>query len=183
MIVELKTGFTLILLHQAISRLTITDAVYVAVPRGKGRVWLRNLKDNLTLCRRLGLGFLSVRLSDGFVEPHLDPAPYTPRKSKKRQDRLLREFARRVGDPNQGSVTRTKIVTAYRQDTERIAHYLAVHGACKGSIVAAETGVAVATRMMRDDHYGWFERVETGVYDLTPRGKDALRPTKGTAQK
>ena len=27
---------------------------------------------------------------------------------------------------------------------------------------------------MRDDHYGWFERVERGVYALTPAGQEGL---------
>lgn len=170
-IVELKTGFTLALLHQAVDRLSISNTVYVAVPRGSGRVWQRNLKANLTLCRRLGLGMLSVRMADGFVEPHLDPAPYAPRKSKRRTDRLLREFARRVGDPNEGGVTGQRIVTAYRQDALRVAAYLRAHGPSKGADVAKATEVAAATRMMRQDHYGWFERVDTGVYRLTPRGE------------
>jgi hypothetical protein len=46
-------------------------------------------------------------------------------------------------------------------------------GACKGAEVARETGVARATRMMADDHYGWFERIETGVYGLTSKGAAA----------
>jgi hypothetical protein len=28
--------------------------------------------------------------------------------------------------------------------------------------------------MMRDDHYGWFEKVEKGVYGLTPKGAKAV---------
>ncbi len=38
--------------------------------------------------------------------------------------------------------------------------------------MARATGVATATRMMADDHYGWFERVERGVYALTPKGAE-----------
>ena len=174
-IVELKIGFTLALLHQAVDRLGISQSVYVCVPRGKGRVWNRNLVGNLRLCRRLGLGFLSVRMRDGFVEAHLDPGPYAPRKSSHRSARLLREFARRKGDPNAGGITRTRIVTAYRQDAAKIADFLATHGPSRGKDVAAATGVDVATRMMRDDHYGWFERVSTGVYRLSPRGEQEGR--------
>lgn len=178
-IVEMKTGFTLSLVHQGIQRQSVTDWVYLAMPRGKGRVWLRNLKSNKTLCRRLGLGLLSVRLSDDFVEAHLDPAPYRPRQVKARKSRLLREFTRREGDPNIGGVSRQTIVTAYRQDAARCAEHLKEHGPSRGKDVAAATGVGVATRMMRDDHYGWFERVETGVYQLTPAGLAALAAEKG----
>lgn len=173
-IVELKTGFTLGLFHQAIARQSVTDAVYVAVARGPGRRFQSALKNNLKLARRLGLGLITVRLSDGLVEVHIDPAPYAPRKSKQRRDRLLREFARRVGDPNTGGSTRVTLVTAYRQDAMRCADHLNANGPSRGAEVAKATGVARATRMMADDHYGWFERVERGIYGLTPKGRQSL---------
>lgn len=174
-IVELKTGFSLSLFHQAVARQAITDRVYVAVPRKTGKPFLRALKENKALCRRLGLGLITVRLSDGHTEIHLDPAPYQPRKSKPRTSRLLREFARREGDPNQGGAARNShLITAYRQDALRIAAHLLEHGASKGADVARATGVARATEMMRNDHYGWFENVDRGVYRLTPNGVKAL---------
>ena len=176
-IVELKTSFSLSLVHQAVARQSVTDAVYIAVPRGTGRRWLGALKQMKTLCRRLGLGLITVRPGDDHLELHLDPAPYQPRKSATRRSRLLREFARRAGDPNTGGATRAGLVTAYRQDALRLAHHLATHGPCKGAEVARATGVAPATRMMRDDHYGWFERVGKGIYALTPIGRAALTDT------
>ncbi|NND21999.1 MAG: hypothetical protein HKO14_07910 [Silicimonas sp.] len=172
-IVELKTGFSLTLIHQAIARQAITDAVYIAVPRGKGRPFLAALKNMKTLCRRLGLGVVTVRTTDGIVEVHLDPGPYKPRQSRQKRQRLLHEFARRSGDPNTGG-TRGGIVTAYRQDAILCAAHLAGAGPAKGAVVAKATGVARATRMMADNHYGWFTRVETGVYDLTDAGRAAL---------
>ena len=45
----------------------------------------------------------------------------------------------------------------------------------KAASVAAATGVARAAVLMRDDHYGWFERVERGIYSLTPQGQAALQ--------
>ncbi|MDW4497108.1 DUF2161 family putative PD-(D/E)XK-type phosphodiesterase [Sulfitobacter sp. D35] len=172
-VVELKTGFSLSLFHQAIARQAVTDDVYVAVPRQSGRRFSRALKDNVALARRLGLGLMTVRLSDGLVELHCDPGPYRPRKSPARRNRLLREFARRSGDPNAGGQTRRGLVTAYRQDALRCAVFLYEAGASRGADVARETGVARATRMMADDHYGWFERIEKGVYGLTETGARA----------
>ncbi|MEM9631503.1 MAG: DUF2161 domain-containing phosphodiesterase [Pseudomonadota bacterium] len=180
-IVELKTGFSLTLFHQAIERQAVTDAVYVAVARGTGRRFQQAVKSNLKLARRLGLGLMTVRLSDGFVEVHSDPAPYAPRKSKLRKDRLLREFSRRVGDPNTGGSTRVTLVTAYRQDAIRCARHLEANGPSRGTDVAKATGVDRATRMMADDHYGWFERVERGVYALSPKGVESIQEqVKGT---
>lgn len=174
-IVELKTGFALTLFHQAVARQSITDCVYIAVPRLTGKRFLRALKENKALCRRLGLGLITVRLSDGHTEIHLDPAPFVPRRVKTRKTRLLREFARREGDPNLGGAARTgPLVTAYRQDAVKIAVHLQSHGPSKGADVRAATGVATATQIMAADHYGWFERVSRGVYQLTPQGQKAL---------
>jgi hypothetical protein len=165
-IVELKTGFALSLFHQAIERQTITDAVYIAVPTGTANAGRKALKRNLKLCRRLGLGLLSVRLRDGLVTVHADPGPYRPRQSKRQRARLLGEFERRRGDPNVGGSNRQKLVTAYRQDALRCAEFLSANGATKAAQVAKETGVPNARRIMSDNHYGWFRRVETGIYDL-----------------
>lgn len=173
-IVELKVAFSLSLFHQGVARQAISDDVYVAVPRKAGKPFLKALKENKMLCRRLGLGLITVRLSDGLVEVHVDPAPYTARKSKLRQGRLLREFARRVGDPNTGGQTRVGLITAYRQDALKCAHYLAAEGVSKGAVVAKSAQVPTATRIMAADHYGWFERLSPGHYDLTPKGRAAL---------
>ena len=182
-IVELKTGFSLSLFHQAVERQSVSDAVYVAVARGSGRRFQQALRKNLKLARRLGLGLITVRLSDGLVEVHVDPAPYAPRKSGTRKDRLLREFARRVGDPNTGGSTRVTLVTAYRQDAYRCALHLQMNGPSRGADVATATGVARATRMMADDHYGWFERVERGIYALTPKGLTSIEGWQDDAGK
>lgn len=173
-LIELKNRFTLGLVHQGIARQAVTDAVYLAVPHKTGRRAYVAMRDNAALCRRLGLGLMVVRQRDGFVDVMVDPGPYRPRKSKVRLGHLLREFQRRVGDPTKGGSTRAGLVTAYRQDALRVASYLADHGASKGATVAQVTGVSKATRIMADDHYGWFERISTGVYALTPAGADGL---------
>lgn len=174
-VVELKTGFSLTLLHQAVARQALTDLVYVAVPYRAGKVAARALRDNVGLCRRLGLGVLSVRLTDGLVLAHADPAAYAPRKQPKRTAALLREFQRLQGDPNRGGSVRGGLMTGYRQDALRCAAVLAQTGQARGRDVAAAAGVSVATRIMADNHYGWFSRVATGVYTLTDTGRAALK--------
>lgn len=174
-IVELKLNFSLAVFHQAISRLAISDDVYVAVAHKPGKRFAKSIGDNVKLARRLGIGLIVVRVSDGLVTIHADPGPYRPRKSQTRTNRLLKEFAKRSGDPNAGGQVRQGLVTAYRQDALKVALYLFELGASKGSEVARATGVAQATRMMRDDHYGWFEKVEKGVYGLSPKGAEAIK--------
>ncbi len=173
--VELKTGFSLALIHQAIERLKVSDTVYVAVPEWKGRAGWKAFRQNATLCRRLGLGIITVRVEDESAEVHLDPGPYQPRKSRKQQTRLLGEFQRRVGDPNTGGMAKAKRMTAYRQDALRCLGLLSRKGAMKAAEVAKKTEVSRARAIMADDHYGWFERVERGIYSITPKGVEAVK--------
>jgi len=170
-IVELKLGFSLALFHQGIDRLAITDHVYLAIPAGRKS---KALQANVKLARRVGLGVMTVRLRDGHVEVLADPGNYAPRKSKKKAARLLRAFDRLQGDPNAGGATRHGIVTGYRQDALRCARFLAVHGPSKGAKVKAWAEVPDATRIMAADHYGWFQRVSRGVYDLTETGRQGI---------
>lgn len=170
LIVEMKLSFSLALVLQGVARQGMFDHVYLAAPIGpKG--WPARYKDIIALCRRLGLGLLAVK--DGRVEAHLDPAPYIPRKALARAGKLLREFDRRVGDPNTGGTTGVKRMTHYRQDALRVAQALA-GGALKAREMAKLSAVKRACQLARDDHYGWFLRPESGIYTLTDAGRAAL---------
>ena len=173
-IIELKLGFSLTLFHQATERLRISDHVYVAVVRPEGKFGYKRLKLNQNLCRRLGLGLLTLRVRDQFVELHCMPEQYNPRKSAKKSKQIMKLFERLDGDPNSGGATRHGLVTGYRQDAVKCATFLAISGASKGAVVAKETGVESATSLMRNNVYGWFDKVEQGVYALNSTGKKGL---------
>ena len=173
-IVEMKVGFTLSLFHQAIKRQAMTDQVYIAVPRKTGKAALVAIRRNKMLCRRLNIGLLTVRMESGQVDMHCAPAPFTPRKQKAKKTKLLKEFASRHGDPNEGGMTSIGMMTSYRQGALRCAKVLHDEGACKGSYVAKMAGFEKATKLMAANHYGWFERVDTGIYGLTRSGAKAL---------
>ena len=174
LLVELKLGFSLPLFHQALDRLAISDCVYVAVPEKPGKAALRALRANVKLARRIGLGVLTVRLRDGHVTAEADPAPYQPRKSPKKAARLLRQFDRLRGDPNAGGATRHGIVTGYRQDAVACARVLATSGPMRGAAVRDAAEVPQATTIMARNVYGWFERVDRGIYGLTEAGRRGL---------
>jgi hypothetical protein len=174
LIVELKLSLSLALLLQGVDRQAITDWVYVAVPRGKTTRWRGQVRDAVKLCRRLGLGLMSVS-SRAQVEVHADPGPYQPRKNTKRKTALLREFSRRVGDPNKGGQVRRPIVTAYRQDALRLAAGLQAMGPCRPAELAKACCVPKAGNILLKDYYGWFQNVSRGVYELGPNGAEALQ--------
>jgi len=173
-IIELKTGFTLSLFHQAINRQSMTDQVYVAVPRKSGKAALVAIRRNKMLCRRLGLGLITVKFPEGKVVVHCEPKPFTPRKIKARKVKLRAEFESRHGDPNKGGMTSVGMMTSYRQGALRCAKVLHDEGACKASYVAKMAGFDKARNLMAANHYGWFEKIDRGIYGLTPEGAKAL---------
>ena len=173
LIVELKTGLTIALLLQGVDRQAITDAVYLAVPHGKGRAFYLRAKEATKLCRRLGLGLISVRVLEQSVVVHCDPEPYQPRKISKRKTALLKEFQKRVGDPNTGGQVGRQVMTAYRQDVLRMVRHVVLNGPTRPRDFVAELGIRKAPSVLQVDHYGWFYRVERGVYDLSETGHQA----------
>ncbi len=167
---ELKLSFNLELLLQAVDRAPACDEIWLAArlsERGKGResdVRYRNL------CRRLGYGMLAVTKS-GQVEVIVSPTNL-PRRDPKRRSRLVAEHRKRQGDPAPGGSTRLPIMTAYRQQALACAEALS-HGPRK--VRDLRPSIPEAPKILLHNFYGWFERVERGVYKLTDTGRGALK--------
>jgi hypothetical protein len=179
-IVELKLRFNLALVLQGVKRLALTDLVYLAVPRvAKARRDSVSPDDREVrrLCRRLGLGLLTVNPAapgGRAIEVVLDPEPYRPRKNKARLTLLLGEHQRRRGDPNRGGGRGVPIVTAYRQEALRCVQLLD-GGAMSIKAMRATGLVPRVAPILQDDVYGWFQREARGVYALTENGRSALK--------
>ena len=106
----------------------------------------------------------------------LDPVPYMPRKNKRKAGRMLGEHARRVGDPNVGGqAMRAPLMTAYRQQALRCAELLAANGPMKLATMRSMADVPNVASILQSDIYGWFERIERGVYTITPKGRQGLQ--------
>jgi hypothetical protein len=174
--VELKLAFGLPVLYQALQRLTSVDLVYIAVAVPEGRTARRNwdarVPDAVRLCRMLGIGLLSVR--NGAIVVHAEPGPYQPRKQPGQRAKLLGEFTRRSGDHNIGGTTRRPRMTAYREDALACASLLAANGAMQAAAIRDATGIAAASALLRNNVYGWFEKIARGTYAVTPSGQSAL---------
>jgi hypothetical protein len=70
-------------------------------------------------------------------------------------------------------------VTAYRQEALRIASVLAARGKQKPAVLRLAAEAPNAGRILLQDVYGWFERVERGIYALTANGVAALKTFDG----
>ncbi len=168
---ELKLSFNLELILQAVDRATAGDEVWVAArvsAKGKGRESDRRFRD---LCRRLGFGMLAVA-DNGMVDVILAASAVMPRKNNRKRARLISEHRRRKGDPTAGGATRTPIMTAYRQQAL----------ACAAALQAGQQRprdlrpvAPDAAKILLSNVYGWFDRIDRGLYALSEQGAEALR--------
>jgi hypothetical protein len=182
---ELKQTFTLELLLQGVDRLAAGDEIWLAVRasgaggrKGRGRERDPRVRK---CCRLLGFGLLAV-FARGQVEVIVEPRPWKPRKVAWRRRRLVDEHRRRQGDPAAGGSTRQPIMTAYRQQALAVA----APAAAEAAGTAAHSGAPGrrprdlrafapdAPKILLHNVYGWFARVERGVYGLTEAGRAAL---------
>ena len=170
-ITELKLGLSMELLLQAVDRMAIADAVWLAVPATRrGRDQDRRAHK---LCRLLGVGLMAVTLATGRVAILVEPAPYQPRANQPKRRRLLSEFARRRGDPTPGGGRGRQIMTAYRQAALALAAALQAAPAPARPrdlhAVAPDAG-----KILYRNVYGWFAHPAPGLYALAPAGAAAL---------
>jgi hypothetical protein len=167
---EMKQSFTLELVLQAVDRTCACDEIWLAVAaskRGRGRENDARVKK---LCRFLGFGLLAVT-TEGRVDVLAAPAPWKPRHDVKRRSRIVEEHRRRKGDPVVGGSTRVPQMTAYRQQALVVANALASTPSRPRDlrILAPD-----AAKIVQGNVYGWFERIERGLYGLTSSGRNAL---------
>ena len=90
---------------------------------------------------------------------------------QQRRSRIVEEHCRRKGDHVVGGSSRVPQMTAYRQQALVVAHALASTPSRPRDlrILAPD-----AAKIVQGNVYGWFERIERGLYGLTSSGRVAL---------
>lgn len=176
MIIELKKSFCLKLVYQALERQSITDQVFVAIPRPQKGQRERAWRDMLRLLKRLEIGLITVALDSPLqtVDVILEPADSMVRKNRKKQERFQAELENRQLAENVGGMTRKKIMTAYRERAIELCCILEEVGQISLQDLRELGKDNKYASSLRSNAYQWFERVEKGVYGLTKAGKEAL---------
>ena len=167
-ITEMKLGLTLDLVLQGVDRMPCADEVWLAVKatrRGRDRD-SRARK----LCRLLGFGLLAVHPRQQ-IEVLAEPVPYRPRRDKRRRERILKEHRSRQGDPSPGGTGGVPIMTVYRQEALLCALRMRDAPARPRDL---RPDAPRAAAILHRNVYGWFVRVQRGLYGLTPEGADAV---------
>jgi len=177
-IIELKTTYNLKLIFQAIERQRMTRMVYIAIPRPAFKKRMnKDIKDKEHLLRRLELGliYVAIDVKKPYAQIIFEPKPFhiNHSQSNKRKKSALKELAERTGDYNIGG-TNGKLVTAYREKALVIVKLLKSHSILSVKEIREITGNAKVQALLYNNHYGWFERVKKGYYQLTNEGHEAF---------
>ena len=175
-VVELKTRFNATLLIQAADRQRAADAVYIALPHPRDIAVVKHWKGMCHLLKRLEIGLILIHFlkSGPRVEIAFHPAPYTLRIQRKRRDVIIREIRERSGDYNTGGTGGTKLVTAYREEAIHIASVLHNYGTLSPAELKRRGTGRRTQSILSKNYYGWFEKVERGLYRLHSAGREAL---------
>ena len=172
-IVELKKSFNMSLLYQAIDRQKMTGAVYIAIPR---KVFMARRGHILHILEKMSIGLITVAMDSDMrhVEAHLLPDMAHGRNNK-RTKALLAEFNGRVFDGNLGGSTQRKLLTAHRERALHIACALEKIGQAKPmQLVKTYSCHKNTLHMLSRNLYGWFTKIDKGVYGLSEIGVGAL---------
>lgn len=173
-VIELKRSANVQLLIQATDRQRITDSVYAAIPaaRHTGSHW-RGVQ---RLMRMLELGLLVVdfELTPPRVTRLFDPLPYARRKRGERRRAVIREIAERTGDYNVAGSSGRKLTTAYRENAVFVACCLQRMGPASPRQLRAWGTGPKTLGILSNNYYGWFQRVDRGIYELTDAGAKEL---------
>lgn len=174
--VELKLKLNLEVILQAVDRQKTVESVYIAVPvwglpKQKSRYkaichLLKRLEVGLILIDEQGDGLLAFIESDAV---HFDRGKSMQRNAGY-QFHLKKEFKMRYGDDNIGGSTRVKRMTAYRQDALAFAILIDAGYSTLKELKSIAPALDSKTTILQHNHYGWFNRVKRGVYELSASG-------------
>ncbi|MCD8036251.1 MAG: DUF2161 family putative PD-(D/E)XK-type phosphodiesterase [Clostridiales bacterium] len=175
-IAELKRNFCLKLVYQAIDRQAMTDLVYVVIPRpkkgAKGAEW----RHMLMLMKRLNIGIITVALDSPLktVDVVSVPEGHSRPKNTTKQASLNKETDARNLRTNTGGVTKTKIMTAYREKSIYVLCIAERLGEVKPAEINKILDEPYAGTIVSRNFYGWFKKISKGIYGISDKGLEVL---------
>lgn len=177
-LIEMKTDLSHTLIAQGLKRKSIGDIVYLAIPHPTKKVLRSSLfKDKCFILKNLELGLLLVDIHQGILEVYLDPTSYKQKVKSKQKKKLLKEFGQRKMNYNVGGVTKTKILTSYRE-LALLTLYFLKEEAKSTKEIKGFVGNDKVLSLLQKNYYGWFVRKSRGVYETSHLGIQALSKYK-----
>lgn len=174
--IELKSSFNLKLLLQAVDRQKYFDSVYVAIEKPNKKN--KRYREIIHLLKRLEIGLITVTfLKKGpvvTIEHH--PLEFKRAKNNKKKKMIIREVEGRTGVlDNVGGTTKIKRITVYRETALHICYALSLLDTAAPKEIKKMTENDKTGQILYQNHYGWYERVDKGVYKISNKGLKALK--------
>lgn len=175
-LIELKKAFSLKIIYQAMDRKVFSDFVYIGLPRPKN-FRKREVKNMIKILTLLEIGLITVAIDSPIktVEVILEPKPKANGSKSKRRNNVLKEIENRNLNINLGgSSKKNKILTSYKENVIYITCFLEKFKKAKGAEIKKLTGIENATYILRCNHFGYFKKIERGIYALSEEGINML---------
>ncbi|GMQ62845.1 DUF2161 domain-containing phosphodiesterase [Vallitalea maricola] len=185
-VIELKKVLNMKLLIQGTKGQRLTDRVYLAIERPK-KMFSRQWKDKLYLIRRLELGliFVSFKGNKPLVQVVYHPKPFDRKQSKrlssKKKNNIIAEIEGRYGNFNVGGSTKTKLMTAYKENSIHIACCLEKYGDLSPKKLRELGTGDKTTSILYNNFYNWFTKIDRGIYGISQKGVEAIKQYKELA--
>lgn len=173
--IEIKKSFNLKVLYQALDRKSFSNYVYIAIIRPKN-FRKKDVKHMLKLLKELNIGLITVSFSPlKTVQVIFNPVFKNISKTKK-QNQILKEINTRNLQTNKGGSTKKDVIlTSYREMSIKIACILNVLKSAKASNLKKISGVENCYNILYSNHFGYFEKVDRGIYKLSTIGENMLK--------
>ncbi len=175
-IIELKLKFTLPLIYQALDRQRLADFVFVAIPRPKSAA-AKSYKNAVKILNNLNIGLILVAVDSPIATAEMVLWPSTAgfKRNAKARAALVKEFNGRTGDNNKGGCSGIPINTVFREKCIKLACIMDKLGTVTPKHLINTYGFEknISLTLSRN-YYGWFEKVEKGVYRLSALGKEQI---------
>lgn len=174
-LIEMKRAINLDLILQAVRRQEVKAAVYAAVP-APANPYDKRWRELTRLLKRLEIGLLLVYVESALprVELASHPIARERRRAAAPTRAILREMSGRSLDLNVGGSHRRRLMTAYREQAIKVAVALESLGPSSPKALRNSGTSPKTYGILTGNPYGWFERVEKGVYALTDTGRAGI---------
>jgi len=175
--IELKIRPSMALLAQAAERQEYADSVYVALPATPDRPRPPSSRNLRRLLIRLGIGLILITFKkkktniEVLIHPGTGTLPHRPKK----KTAIIREISGREMDLSPGGLPGGKPrISAYRQRAIRLAAWLSGMEQASPAQLRKLGAPEDTGSILSQNLYGWFERIQRGVYRLHEAGRTAL---------
>ena len=174
-IIELKRHLSVKLLYQAMSRLSITPFVFVAIPRPRRLDGDFKLAKKLLKKLELGLIIVAMDSPKPYAEIVLHPEQSKKAKKNKKSTAIRKEAEGRKQDTPGGS-TGITITSAYRERCIKIACILKkTNPLSPVELIRNYDCAKDAGNILRKNYYGWFMKIARGKYSISPLGVQFIK--------